>query len=396
MNNDHGLWLLDPAITYLNHGSLGACPTPVLDAQHKWRVELERSPIQFLLRDMAPRLAEVRRRLAELAGCDPDDLALMPNAESCVNAVLRSLEFGPGDELLATTHDYNACLNSLDFIAQRSGATVVRADVPYPITGPSQVIDSVLDHVTPRTRLAMISHITSATALIFPLEQIVAELEGRGIRVLVDGAHAPGQISLDLDGLGASYYAGNCHKWLCGPKGTGFIHVRRDRKDEIHPLIISNGMNDPRPDLSQFRKEFDWQGVVDTSGFLTIPTAISFMDGLVPGGIMTLAARNHDLAVAARDQLCPILRIDSPAPAEMIPSMVSLPVDQLVPSPELRLKLELMLREQYHIEIPFLRWRPAPDIERWAIRVSCQAYNDAADIDVLAKALTASIKELGL
>jgi len=396
MNNKDGLWLLDPAVTYLNHGSLGACPLPVLDAQHKWRVELERGPVQVLLREMPSRLADVRQNLAELVGCEADDLALMPNAESCVNAVLRSLDFGPDDELLATTHDYNACLNSLDFIAERSGATVVRADVPYPITDPSQVVDSVLAHVTPRTRLAMISHITSATALIFPMEQIVTELEGRGIRVLVDGAHAPGQIRLDLDRLGASYYAGNCHKWLCGSKGTGFIHVRGDRKEEVHPLIISNGMNDPRSDLSQFRKEFDWQGVVDTSGFLTIPTAIAFMQGLAPGGLMEVAARNHDLAISARDQLCPILRIESPAPAEMIPSMVSLPVDQLVPTPEVRVKLELMLREQHHIEVPFLRWRPAPDIERWAIRVSCQAYNDAADIDVLARGLAASIEELGL
>ena len=395
MKLDQG-WLLDPRVTYLNHGSLGACPLPVLEETHRWRVELERQPIQFLLRDMKPRLAAVREKLAGLIGCDPDDLALMPNAESCVNAVLRSLDIGPGDELLATTHDYNACLNSLDFVAARSGATVVRADVPYPIEDPAEVMSSVMAQVTPRTRLAMVSHITSATALIFPISEIVSELESRGIRVLVDGAHAPGQVNLDLDALGASYYAGNCHKWLCGPKGTGFLHVRRDRKEEVHPLIISNGMNDPQPDLSQFRKEFDWQGVVDTSGYLSIPSAIDFLQALAPGGISEVASRNHVLALTARDRLCPILRIDSPAPDEMIPSMVSLPVDDLAPRGDDRMKLELMLREEHNIEVPFLRWRPVPGVEKWAIRVSCQAYNDTGDIEAMADALSASIAALRL
>lgn len=395
MNNQDGAWLLDPEVTFLNHGSLGSCPRPVLEAQSRFREELERRPIQFLLRDLASRLAEVRSSLAQLVGCNPDDLALMPNAESCINAVLRSLEFRAGDELLATTHDYNACLNSLDYTASRWGAKVVRAPIPFPIADPSEITASVLARVTPRTRLAMFSHVTSATGLILPLEEIVPELEGRGVQVIVDGAHAPGQVELNIDRVGASYYAGNCHKWLCCPKGTGFLHVRHDLQPAIHPLVISHGMNDPRPDLSLFRKEFDWQGVDDPTGFLCIPTAIQFLGALLPGGIPALTERNHQLALSFRNALCPILRVETPAPNGMIGSMAAFPIDHLVPMPEARLRLESMLREEHAIEIPTIRWRPAPETERWTLRVSCQVYNDESDIDRLASALTTSLRELG-
>ena len=395
MNNPGGAWLLDPDITFLNHGSLGSCPAPVMDAQARWRRELERQPIQFLLRDLSGRMAGVRSSLGQLVGCEPDDLALMPNAESCINAVLRSLEIRDGDELLATTHDYNACLNSLDFVAGRSGGRVVRAPIPFPVSDPSEVTASILAHVTPRTRLAMLSHVTSATGLIFPMQEIVGELESRGVEVIVDGAHAPGQVEVDLRRLGASYYAGNCHKWLCCPKGTGFLHVRRDRQPSIHPLIISHGLNDPRTDITAFRKEFDWQGVTDPSGFLAIPTAIEFLGGLVPGGIPGLAARNHGLALSFQEALSPILRVEPPAPASMVGSMAAFPVDHLAPDAESRQRLELMLREEHHIEIPLIRWRPAPDKERWTLRVSCQIYNDESDIDTLARALTVSLRALG-
>jgi isopenicillin-N epimerase len=388
VNNPAGAWLLDPDVTYLNHGSLGACPAPVLDAQSEWRRRLERQPIQFMLRDLQGRLAHVRGVLAEFASCDPDDLALVPNAESCINAVLRSLEFRPGDELLVTTHEYNACLNAVEFVAGRSGATVVRARIPFPVSDAGQVTAAILEKVTPRTRIALVSHVTSATALVFPLDEIVTELEGRGIAVLVDGAHAPGQVELDLDALGASYYAGNCHKWLCGPRGTGFLHVRRDRQAEIHPLVISHGWNDPRPELSMFRKEFDWPGVVDWTGFLAIPTAIEFLSSLDPGGIPGLRRGNHCLAMDAGGALCEVLRTESQAPESMYGSMVSLPIDHLFTDAEARTELEQHLRESKGIEIPILRWREAPDRERFAIRVSCQIYNDRSDIERLAVALT--------
>jgi isopenicillin-N epimerase len=393
VNNETGVWRLDPAVINLNAGSLGSSPAPVLEAQSKWRARMEWRPQEFLLRELEGHLLEVRRELGQFVACDPDDLALIPNATAGVNAVLRSLDFSPGDELLTTNHEYNGCLNALDFVARRSGATVVRAPIPFPIEDPAQVTAAILAGVTARTRLAMISHLTSATALIFPIEEIVSELNGQGIDVLVDGAHAPGLLDLDLDALGAAYYTGNCHKWMCSPKGTGFLHVRRDKQPLIHPLVIGFRANDPRTDISQFRKEFDWPGVYDPSGFLSIPVVLDFLKGLMPGGVEGLAARNRALALEARDMLCPILGIEPPAPDSMLAAMVALPLDHLIPDPEKRLELAVKLRERYRIEVPILRWRPTPSTESGVIRISCQAFNDRSDLETLAHALSELLPE---
>jgi isopenicillin-N epimerase len=392
--NDEGkVWQLDPSVINLNAGSIGSCPIPVLEAQSKWRTKMEWHPQEFLLRELDGRMLEVRERLGQFIGCDPADLAMVQNATAGVNAVLRSLDFKPGDELLATNHEYNGCLNALDYVAERTGATVVRVPIPFPIEDPSQVTAAVLAGVTEHTRLAMISHITSATALIFPIGEIIAELNGMGVDVLVDGAHAPGLLELDMDGLGAAYYTGNGHKWLCAPKGTGFLHVRRDRQLLIHPLVIGFRANDPRTDISLFRKEFDWPGVYDPSGFLSIPDVLDFLENLVPGGAQGLAARNHQLALEARDLLCPILGIDPPAPDSMIATMVALPLDHLVPEPDRRLELGVKLRERYRIEVPMLRWRPTLDTESGVMRISCQAFNDRSDIEALAEGMEQLLKE---
>ena len=239
-------WLLDPAVAYLNHGSFGACPRAVLQRQQKWRAQMEREPVEFLVRHLAPLLDKSRRRLAELIGAQPADLAFVHNATGGVNSVLRSLEFQPGDEILVSSHDYNACRNVARYVARRTAAAVIEASVPLPIAPPEQVTEAVLRCVTARTRLALLDHITSPTALVFPIAELVRELDRRGIDTLVDGAHAPGMVPLDMERLGAAYYAGNCHKWLCAPKGAGFLHVRRDRQAAIQPPTISHGFNRPR------------------------------------------------------------------------------------------------------------------------------------------------------
>jgi isopenicillin-N epimerase len=388
VNNEANVWRLDPEVINLNAGGLGSCPTPVLEAQARWREQMERRPHEFLLRELEGHMLKVREALGRFVGSDPDHLAMVPNATAGVNAVLRSLDFRPGDELLTTSHEYNGCLNALDYVASRAGATIVRAPIPFPIEDPEQVTAAVLAGVTKRTRLAMISHITSATALVFPIEEIVSELNQMGVDVLIDGAHAPGLVDLELDWLGAAYYSGNCHKWLCGPKGTGFLHVRKDKQPLIHPLVIGFRANDPRTDISQFRKEFDWPGVYDPTGFLSIPDALDFLEDLAPGGLRGLAARNRGLALEARDRLCPIFEIEPPAPDSMLTAMVALPLDHLIPEPDRRPQLGIQLRERYRIEVPILRWRPRPNTESGVIRISCQAFNDRSDIEALAHGMT--------
>jgi isopenicillin-N epimerase len=391
LNVGHGLWQLDPSVIYLNHGSLGACPIPVLDAQRAWRDSMEQRPVAFLLRELAPKMEHVRRVLGALVGADPADLALVTNATTAVNTVLRSLDFQPGDELLTTNHEYNACLNSLEVVAQRTGARVVKAHVPFPVSGSDDVLGPILGAVTPRTRLALISHVTSATGIIFPIREIVAALAARGVDVLVDGAHAPALLDLDIDGIGAAYYAATGHKWICSPKGTGFLHVRRDKQAAIRPLVISHGTNDPRTEISLFRREFDWQGSNDPSGFLAIPAAVDTLDGLVDGGLAALRRRNHDLALRAQDMLCDVLDAPVPVPPSMISAMTAVTIDHLFTDDEPRARLDAALRGESGIEVPIMRCGLDPgQPPRWLIRVSCQGYNDEGDIDALRAALKAA------
>ena len=277
-------WPLDPDVTYLNHGSFGACPWPVLRVQDEWRARLEREPVQFMDTELEGQLDRARARLAEFLNADPDGLAFVANATTGVNTVLRSLEFAAGDEILTTDHEYNACLNTIRYVADRSGAAAVVANIPFPLESAQQVVDAIVERVTERTKLAVISHITSPTGLVFPAAQIVAALAQRGVDTLVDGAHTPGMLALDIGAINAAYYTGNAHKWLCTPKGAAFLHVRADRQERIRPLVISHGANSPRGDRSLYRLEADWGGTADPTAFLTIPAALDFMAGLLPGG----------------------------------------------------------------------------------------------------------------
>ncbi len=386
-------WLLDAAITYLNHGSFGACPRVVLDEQSRLREEMEREPVRFLWREIEGRLDVARAAVASFAGADTEDLCFVTNATGAVNAVVRSLELNPGDELLTTNHGYNACNNVLTEFARRAGARVVFADVPFPISGPDEVTAAVLGAVTPRTRFAIIDHITSPTALVLPVEKIVGELEARGVAVLVDGAHAPGMLPLDLHTLGASYYTGNLHKWVCAPKGAGFLHVRRDRQAGLHPATLSHGYNTPRAGRSRFHDEFDWQGTLDVTAWLSVPSALKFCDSLLPGGWSALMRHNHDLACEARRLLAARLGVEPPCPESMLGSMATLPLPGSAQSPgESRAvisrfdPLQTRLLDEYRIEVPCVRWGAPP--RSW-FRVSAQAYNSPDDYTRLADALAA-------
>jgi isopenicillin-N epimerase len=377
-------WMLDPAVVFLNHGSFGACPIPVLQVQQQWRDRLERQPLKFLGREIEALLEDALDHLGQFIGADPQDLAFIPNATTGVNAVLRSLSWQPGDELLTTNHEYNACRNALDYVAERSGATVVVAHVPFPIASPQQVTEAVLAQVSPRTRLLLIDHVTSQTGLIVPLADLIQRLQPLGIDTLVDGAHAPGMVPLDLAQLGATYYTGNAHKWLCAPKGAAFLYVQRDHQAQIRPLTISHGANSPRRDRSRFQLEFGWMGTDDPSAYLTVPTAIHWMGNLLPGGWPEVYRRNRELAIAARHCLCQALQVKPPCPEEMLGALA------VVPLPDGDgLSLYDALWSAYQIEVPIIPW--GSETGR-LVRISAQLYNQLAQYDYLANAL---VKQLG-
>jgi isopenicillin-N epimerase len=379
---------LDPAIDFLNHGSFGACPREVLAAQAALRERLEAEPVRFFVRELEPMLAEARAALGAFVGADPDDLAFVPNATAGVNEVLRSLRLEPGDELVTTDHAYNACRNALEHVARLAGARVVVATLPWPVRDAEEIVRAVLDATGPRARLALLDHVTSPTALVLPVAPIVSALEARGVRVLVDGAHAPGMLPLDVGALGASYYTGNCHKWMCAPKGAAFLWARRDLQADLRPLVVSHGANSPRTDVSRFRLEHDWTGTSDPTAALALPAAIRFLDRLAPGGARGLMDANRDKALAARDVLCRALGVEPPCPAAMIGSMaaVALPDGREPPAPPLYLDplQEALYAEGIEVPIvPFPRWPSR------LVRVSAQAYNTAPQYERLAERLVA-------
>ena len=388
-------WQLRPDVVFLNHGSYGACPTDVLEVQREWRDRLEAEPIRFLTRELDDRLGEARVAVGAFLHADPDGIAFLPNATAGVNTVLRSLRFEPGDELLTDDHEYNAVINAMRFVARRDGAAVVVAPVPYPIASEDVVVEALLGAVTPRTRLLVVSHVTSPTALVLPVERLVREFADRGIDTIVDAAHAPGMVPLDVDALGAAYWTGNGHKWPCAPKGAGVLWVRDDRRDSIHPMSISHGANAMLTDgRTRFRHEFDWTGTADPTAYLTLPAAIDWMAAQVPGGWPEVMATNRALTLAGRDAICAALGIEVPAPASMIGSMATIPLPG-VTSDAAAATLAQQLYDEDGIEVPIIGW-PVPAARsaveaaptRALLRISAQRYNELADYEALAAALT--------
>ena len=377
------LWCLDPSVTYLNHGSFGACPIAVLDAQCALRLEMEREPVDFLVAALPARLNSARETLAAFLGAAPEELVFVPNATAGVNAVLRSLSLGPEDELLLTNHTYAACRKTVDFVAERTGAQVVVANLPFPCRHEEEIISSVLTRVSPRTRLALLDHVTSPTALVLPLARLVSDLRTRGIDTLVDGAHAAGMVPIDLSSLGAAYYTGNAHKWLCAPKGAAFLHVRRDRQAQLHPNVISHGYTEG------FHAEFDWTGTFDPTPWLCIPEALRFLAGLKPGGWPQVMATNRDLTLQARALLLESSGVGVPCPETMIGSMASLPLPPAVAgSPAQRLD-----RHGLH------DWFRERGVETWLyshpvplLRISAQLYNDLDQYKQLALLLDEALR----
>ncbi len=377
-------WRLDPSVTFLNHGSFGACPAAVLAKQGELRERLEREPVQFFVHALEPLLDEARRALAEFVGADADGLAFVPNATTAVSTVLRSLDLAAGDEILVTDHGYSACRNAVERLVEERGIRVVVARVPFPLRGPGEVTDAVLAAVTARTRLAIVDHVTSPTALVFPVEAIARALESRGVDLLVDGAHGPGMLALDVKAIGAPYYTGNLHKWVCAPKGAAFLHVREDKRPRIRPLVTSHGYSAKRPERSRYRLEFDFLGTDDPTACLSVPEAIRHV-GSLAGSWQALRDRNHAAAVEARARICAALGLEPPCPPEMLGSMAAM----IAPDGAFEHPIGPMQRalfDEHRVEVPLFPW-PAPP--KRVLRVSMQLYNSLEDVDALLTAIRA-------
>ena len=377
-------FLIDPDVAFLNHGSFGACPRPVFERYQAWQAELERQPVEFLSRRLRGLLAEARSRLGSYLGVDGDDVVYTANVTEALNIVARSVPLQPGDEILTTDQEYGAIERAWTFVAEQRQARIILRALPRPLDDPAAAVEAVWAGVTPRTRVLYLSHITSPTAVQLPVEPLIARARGAGIWTVIDGAHAPGQLDLDLEALGVDFYGGNCHKWLCSPKGSGFLYVRRALQPLIEPLVISWGWRPRDPGPSVFVDQIERQGTRDLAAHLATPDAIAFQ-----------AARDwpavreecHALAREAREGMAAITGLAPPYADDprWYVQMAALP---LPPCDTVALKRRLY--DDYRVEIPVQQWGDQP-----TLRVSVQGYNTRADIQRLLNAVGELLPQVG-
>lgn len=362
-------FLIRDDITFLNHGSFGACPRVVFAQYQDWQLQLERQPVAFLLREREATMAAAREQIAAFLKVSPSDIVFVTNATSGMNIAVRSLPLQAGDEILTTSHEYGAINRLLAFKAAQTGAKIITHEVALPYTTDSDFTDGLFAQVTPRTRAIVISHITSPSALIFPIAQICQRARGQGILTIIDGAHAPGQLPLDLEKIGADIYAGNFHKWLCAPKGAGFLHARREHHAWLEPLVISHGWRAG----SDFVERNEWGGTRDIAAWLTVPAAIDFTRAHDWDAVV---ADCHELAAQAQDRICQRYDLESYS-QEQFAQMVTIPL----PDCDLA-QLKTRLYAEYRIEIPVGAF-----MGRCGLRLSVAAYNTVDDIEHLLSAL---------
>jgi isopenicillin-N epimerase len=357
--------LLDPEVAFLNHGSFGACPRPVFERYQAWQWELEREPVDLFARRLPALLADTRATLAAYLGCQPADLAFVTNATAGVNLAARSLDLHPGDEVLATDLEYGACDLAWEWVCHRTEARYVRAPIPLPLRDPSALVDSLFAAVSERTRAVFFSHITSMTGLVLPAEEILDRARALDLITIVDGAHAPAQVALDLDELGADYYAGNLHKWLGSPKGAGFLHVRPDHQDRVDGAIVGWGYAEG----ATFAERIEWQGTRDPSAWLAVPDAIRFQ---AERNWEDVRERSRRLAREARSDLCGLLGTEPLAPQAMVAQMAA------VRLPHRTDGLSERLFARHRVEIP---------VDDGLLRLSVAGYTTREEIDRLLAAL---------
>lgn len=368
------LFLLEPDMVYLNHGAFGATPARVLQAAADWRLQMERQPMRFMLQELPPALRAAADRLAAQLGAQGQDLVFLENATSGVNAVVRSIGLAPGDQVLMFDHGYPACINAAQWACEQAGASIVTARVPFPGTSAAGIVDAVRAALGPRVKLAILDHVTSGSAVITPIAELVALCHQAGVPVLVDGAHVPGMLPLDLEALDADYYVGNCHKWLLAPKGCALLWARRNRQAGLHPTTISHGLD------QGFTVEFDWVGTRDHSPWLALTAALDLRDEL---GEAWIQEHNRALAWEGASLLADAWGCEIPVPQALAGAIVSLPAPvSLPPTWEAARALQDRLWDEHRIVVPGF---PIGD-GVW-LRISAQIYNGVGDYERLARAL---------
>src|SRR3990172_7117454 len=357
-------FLLDPNVVFLNHGAFGACPKRVFDDYQRWQLELERQPVEFLGRRVTTLLAEARAKLAEVVGAATDEVVYFPNPTTAINMVARSLNLKPGDEILTTEHEYGAMDRTWRFVCNKTGARYIHRPIRLPVTSPEEFVEAFWAGTTERTRAIFISHITSPTALIFPVQEICRRAREAGLLSVVDGAHAPGQIPLNLAELGADLYTGACHKWLCGPKGSAFLYARREVQAWLEPLVVSWGWESETPGGSQFVDHHEWQGTRDVAAFLATPAAIQFQAEHDWGAVR---AECHGLASETRRRIGDLTGLApiSPDSRDWFSQMAAIRLPPVGVS-----SLKERLYNDYRVEAPVFKWNDQP-----FMRVSFQGYN---------------------
>ena len=374
-------WGLDPDFLTVNHGSYGATPLAVRAEQDRWRKRMEAQPTRFFFLEVPGALREAAGALARFLGAEAEDVVFVPNATTGANAVLRSLQLEPGDEILHASHVYNAVRNTISYVAERAGAKVAVAEIPFPRPEAAAILKNIERAVGKRTRIAVIDHITSPSGMVLPIEEIIQLCHAAGVPVLVDGAHGPGQVALDLPALGADWYVGTCHKWLCAPKGCGFLYARSDRRAELHPVTISHGYG------GGFTTEFDWTGTMDPSAYLSLPSAIGFFERL---GGTALMERNRQLAAEAANLIADALRTEVGVLPGMTRNMglVRLPIS-------LEAKRSEVVKVRHALQAAGTDAPVHPVGGAMWLRLSAYAYNEIGDYRGLADLLPAVLKRLG-
>jgi len=384
-------WILDSETCFLNHGSFGATPVSVLEEQSRLRNLIESDPVRFFERDYIPMMKGAVGKLSEFINADPEGLVFVKNTTEGVNTVLRSLNLKPGDEIIVTNHSYQACWNAVDFVTERSDAKTVVVDIPFRVKNEGEVVDLIMDKITGKTVLAMIDTVTSATGLRMPFEKLVRDIQGVGVDVLLDAAHGPGIVPLDLIAMDAAYCTGNCHKWICTPKGSAFLHIREDRKSLVRPLSISHGYSFEGTDQEKFEYEFGWPGTQDPTAWLCIPHAIEFLGSLLDGGWQEIMDHNRALAIQGRRILCRALGTSPPVPDSMVSSIaaVEMPGEGDVGPMSLEGDpYHNFLLDEFGIQVPVFPWRHH---NKKYIRISAQLYNHVEEYEFLADCLSRSL-----